>query len=154
MLEEFKRKCFLQFLEKLLMLKSQHELYDFQNLLDELHHCFLVLINSFEIKALPDFKDEILEESDSTNIIKVNEFELFVVDNFVIDINDKYKGLAKIFVNKTLEEAKILGRSLYDYNFRCCDHCGLYFLKPHFETPLIRIKKDDFYLTLHKSCNY
>lgn len=151
-LSEFRRRSCHRLLEKLMSIKSRMSLDEFRNALEDTHKAFLVVVNSFAIENSPRLECRETERERRIVRVAVGQLVLSVVDGTVVDIDQKYPELARLFVNRSLEMAMDLASALWDYDTRCCDLCGLYFLKPHFETPTGRSKKEDFYLAYHEGC--
>ena len=151
-LNKFRRQNCIIFMKQLLELKTKYDVGNFQNILEEIQHSFLVLINSFEIKPTPEAQLEKVGNDGEIEKIKIGNIVLYVHNYTVIDISDTHKELAKLFVNLDISLAIIQASLLWDYETRCCDKCGLYFRTPYFETPIIRAKEHDFVMAFHESC--
>lgn len=152
-LSEFRRRSCYRLLERLMAIKEKMGLPEFRNALEDMHKAFLVMVNSFSIESRSGF--ECHEAGRDGRIVKIAacQFVFSVVDGTVIDIDQEHSELARLFVNRSLEMAMDIASTLWDYDSRCCDICGLYFLKPYFETPAGRSREEDFYLAYHEGCS-
>lgn len=151
-LSEFRRQSGIKLMEALLELKTKHGVNDFQNTLEDIQHNFLILTNSFEIKIGPELQVKNVAKEGEIDKIKVGNFVLSICEGITIDVEDRYRELAKVFVNVPAAKAMESAQLLWDYDSRCCDFCGLYFLSPFFETPTGRTQEEDFVMAHHQSC--
>lgn len=154
---DYKLERCSKFAQKLVEFKDALNTLDLEAKLNDLHVSFSLLLNSFEIKPVPNLpKNELTrEEKDGNNGIqrvKIHSIVVSVYDGLVIDVDDLHAELARFFVNRQLEDAVEQINMLWDYESRPCDFCGQYFTKPAFETPTIRIKMQDFTLAFHEAC--
>lgn len=152
-LSELRRKNCYRFINGLMLLQNNLGLADFQNALEEIQLSFLALTNSFTIEPLNERILVSKQESEGEiKKMKVGPFIFSVFENTVIDINEKYNELAKVFVNLPVAQLESVASKYLDYETRCCDICGLYFLKPCFETPVGRMDMEDFCSAYHETC--
>lgn len=151
-LSEFRRRSCYKLIERLISIKEKMGLAEFRNALEDTHKAFLIVVNSFSIVSKSGFECREIERVGKIVKVVVGQFVFSVVDGIVIDIGQEHLELAKLFVNRSLDMAMDLASTLWDYDSRCCDLCGLYFLKPFFETPSGRSKEEDFHLACHEGC--
>ncbi|ELA42016.1 uncharacterized protein VICG_00863, partial [Vittaforma corneae ATCC 50505] len=93
-----------------------------------------------------------LEEDSGIRRIEIQGITVSVYDGLVIDVDDLHSEFARLFVNRKLESIEDQINMLWDYDSRPCDFCGQYFTKPMLETPMARIKMQDFALACHETC--
>lgn len=149
-LTEFKKKRCLEFIKAILDFK--HNKDGFLNKISKIHKSFLLLTNNFSIPSETVIENE-FPTSNGLNRIKIGKIELTVLDGIVLDVEDKFKELARFVVSKSIIEVRDYLNNIQDYESRCCDLCGSYYIDQTLETPTQRIKMDGFYLACHPSCS-
>ncbi|KAI5151021.1 hypothetical protein ENBRE01_1844 [Enteropsectra breve] len=115
--------------------------------------------NEWKKKVIEEQKagDSCIEKEGEMQVIEIGKFKLFVYEGSVLDIETKYEELAPFFIGKSAAEGTELAGMYADYGNRCCDECGKYYLEQIVpgskrQTPVLRVKKEDFSLAYHQSC--
>lgn len=152
-LSNVRRKGCLKMIDSLLNLKTLSRTpEEFAKKLEDVHCSFLSLKNLMQIKELKTFSLELLKQEQSVYYYKVGECELIAEKGRIIAFKSNNSELERLFINRSIEDAKEMAEMYYDFEYRNCDYCGQYFLKPSLEVPMGRTKEKDYVSAYHHTC--
>lgn len=154
-LKSYRKQNCVNFLKELFNLRESLNTNRFHSALNKVHMSMSILLNSFQNNFSKLNSEMKLERINSMRNDDIKEYNygnifLFVFNEIIVDVVPD--ELADLFVNKKIKDVEQTIFKLMDYDKRSCDKCGQYFLKPFFETPKLRVQKEDFCLAFHEGC--